>query len=243
MKNKELLLKLVITLGALCCILIFVFLMISDNYDMGTNEKDFYERIVIILFVIGGILGIIMLKLMGTVKLTPKNLKSKRLVLNTNTYEEFEEKFFNTLKENKYLSEKQIPNNMGCEIKYLLRKKLDINDIILIIRTEELNENILNNYFELSLNYIAEKEQFTGLENTNLIHIICVDRVNDYLKKITETQVEQGYGGFNLPVGISFGSSTVYIAPQKGGFFIFRYKELVKMFKSYIQNQIKQELD
>ena len=180
---------------------------------------------------------------MGKVDLTPKNLKSKRLVLNTTKYEEFEGKFLKTLKGEKYTNEQEIANNLGCKIKYLVRRRLEINDIVLIVRTEELTEQISNNYIELSLTCIAKKENFNGLKNTNLIHIICVDRVNDKLREITEKQVEQGYGGFNLPVGISFGSSTVYIAPQKGGFFIARYKTLVKMFKGYIKNQIKQELD
>lgn len=214
-----------------------------SEYTVKDLEKQKIYTNFMLLF--GGMLTIdciFMYSLMGNVKITYKKIASKKLMLNTRSYDEFESKFLEELYNKKYLKYKEIPNKLNCDIKYLINKTISINNVILIVRTKEFSNDAYKKYFEYCLNYIAEKEEYILKKNTNLIHIICVDKVNDNLRKITESNVEQGYGRFNLPVGISFDNRTVYIATQKGGFFISNYNKLVRMFREYIKNQISNEI-
>ncbi len=237
-RQKELLLKSTIVSGVVVSIMFLIFTGISQTKIEGTEEYNLYTTIALSFLGLGILICAFMYYLMGKVKITYKKIASKKLTLNTRSYEEFESKFLEELYNKKYLKYKEIPNELNCDIKYLINKNISINNIILIIRTNEFSYDAYKNYFKYCLNYIVEKEEYILKKNTNLMHIICVDKVNDNFKKITERNVEQGYGRFNLPVGISFDNRTVYIATQKGGFFIARYNKLVKMFKEYIKNQI-----
>lgn len=230
-KGKEILLKSIIVSLSLTITLCAIFSFFSER-------DKIYEILCFIFLIISTILGIIMYYLMDKIKITYKGISSEKLILKTETYEEFEKEFIEELYRNKYIELREIPNNLGCQMKYIISKEISINNIVLIVRIRELTEEVYNRYFEEALEYIANNEEYILKKDTNLIHIVCVNKVNDILRKITEQNVEQGYGRFNLPVGISFGSRTVYIAKQKGGFFIFRYKKLVKMFKKYINNQL-----
>lgn len=239
-KQKEFLFKFLIVLGLIFGILTGIFGSCSENYEHGTDRYNLYTTLGLSSIGIATIICIIILFLMDKIKFKYNEITSKRLTINSKNYEEFETKFLQELYNNNYSKYEEIPNQINCDIKYLINKNISINNIILILKTKdkELSDEAYKSYFEISLNYIIEKEPYLSKKNTNLIHIICVDKVNDNLRKITENNVEQGYGRFNLPVGISFGGRTVYIATQKGGFFIARYKKLVKMFEKYIEKQI-----
>lgn len=247
-KQKELLLKGTIVLGGILLIIDLIFFGLSESIPRDlrmilpeyAENYQLYTTIGVIFLILCGIDAAFMYYLMGKVEITYKNIKSKRLYLNTSKYEEFEEKILKELYIDGYAQFQNIPNKINCKIKYLIRRSKEINDIVLLVRSNdrELSESACQNYFEISLNYIIKQYPEFSEKNINLIHIVCVDKVNDNLRKITESNVEQGYGRFNLPVGISFGSRTVYIATQKDGLFIMNYKKLVKMFKKYIKNQI-----
>lgn len=239
--QKEWLFKGAIIFGILMIIGTLIFVTLSESVIQGSSAYKLYCGGFISCLLIAAIDCGFIYYLMDKVKLSAKKVSSERLILDTNKYEEFEKTFMEELYQNGYGEYKEIPNKLNCLIKYCIHKSMSINDLVLIVRSKdtELNDDVYQNYFEYSLNYIIEQEPYLANKNTNLIHIICVDRVNDNLKKITESNVEQGYGRFHLPVGISFGSRTVYIATQKDGFFIARYKKLVKMFKKYVESQIE----
>lgn len=239
-KQKEFIFKVLLVLGCIFLLLACIFAGYCSYYERGTNGYKVYTILGLGSFGITGLICIIILFLMDKIKFKYNEITSKRLTLDSKNYEEFETKFLQELYNNNYSNYEEIPNQINCDIKYLINKNISINNIILILKTKdkELSDEAYKSYFEISLNYIIEKEPYLSKKNTNLIHIICVDKVNDNLRKITENNVEQGYGRFNLPVGISFGGRTVYIATQKGGFFIVRYKKLVKMFEKYIDKQI-----
>lgn len=239
-KQKEFIFKTLLVLGCIFMLLTCIFGEYSNNCEPGTEKYKFYTTLGLIFLGLAGVICGAILYLMDKIKFKYNEITSKRLTLNSEEYEDFERDFLQELYSNNYSKYEEIPNQINCDIKYLINKNISINNIILILKTKdkELSDEAYKNYFEISLNYIIEKEPYLSKKNTNLIHIICVDKVNDNLRKITENNVEQGYGRFNLPVGISFGSGTVYIATQKGGFFIVRYKKLVKMFEKYIEKQI-----
>jgi len=241
-KSKELLFKILTIIAGIIMVAVLIVAAISSKYDQGTSEYNFYMIIGLSLMGIDVIFAIIIIYLVGKVKFTYKGIVSKKLLLKTKTYEEFEKIFLDELYLNQYEHCGEIPTELDCKISYLINRQYSINNIILLVRTNELSENTYNNYFEESLAYINEREEKIFEKYANLIHIVCVDRVNDNLKNVTEQSVEQGYRTFHLPVGISFGSRTVYIAMQKSSLGIFKYKTLVKMFKKYINNQIQEEL-
>jgi hypothetical protein len=237
-KNRESLFKVLLILGCIFLVTSMVFIYLLENTNPEATAYNLYNILAVAFFVTSFILGAIIFSLMGKVKITYKKLKPQKIPLNTDKYDEFEKKFIDTLYNCGYEKYKEIPNILNSSIKYLINKKWNINNVILIVRQSELTEQTVKNYFEYCLNHIVEEEPYLSKKNTNLIHILCVDKTNDNFIQFTERNVEQGYGRFNLSIGISFDSRMIYITAQKSDLFIARYEKLVKMFKEYIKNQI-----
>ena len=49
-------------------------------------------------------------------------------------------------------------------------------------------------------------------------------------QKLVNSNVQQGFKNGRLPVGVSLGGKNIYIAKQKGGFAITKYKQLRREF-------------
>lgn len=67
-------------------------------------------------------------------------------------------------------------------------------------------------------------------DHVNMTVLFCVDRVTPAFQKLMNGNIRQGFKNSRLPIGISFGSNTVYIARQKDGYAIMEYKRLRKEF-------------
>jgi uncharacterized integral membrane protein len=241
MKNKELLLKIVISVTAFFCIVLLVFSFILQNQKEGTESYEFYNLFTIILVIICFALGIVMYFMMGKIKITPKKKSPYRININAENYSQFEEQLMNELKNKGYTNMIDIPNNLNCSMKYSYKITFNKLEIMMLLREEELTQNILENYYECFGRYILDNHKDCISKDFEMIHCICVDRITPSFKAYTEEFVSQPYGRYHLPVGISFGGRTVYIAPKDAGFFEVRYHELLKKFKLFIKSQIISE--
>lgn len=63
-----------------------------------------------------------------------------------------------------------------------------------------------------------------------MISVFCVDRITPAFQKLVNSNVQQGLKNSRLPVGVSLGGKNIYIARQKDGFAITKYKRLRKEF-------------
>ena len=70
-----------------------------------------------------------------------------------------------------------------------------------------------------------------------MISVFCVDRITPDFQKLVNSNVQQGLKNVRLPIGVSFGGKNIYIAKQKDGFAITKYKRLRKEFIDIINLQ------
>jgi len=67
-------------------------------------------------------------------------------------------------------------------------------------------------------------------DEISLITLVCVDRITPSFQKFVNSNIEQSFKNYRLPVGVSFGDKSIYIAKQKDGFAVTQYKKLRKRF-------------
>lgn len=72
--------------------------------------------------------------------------------------------------------------------------------------------------------YDSEKR----LNAINLMIILCVDRVTPAFQQVMNNNFEQNIRHSKLPVGVSFGGKTIYIAKQEDGFAMVQHKKMRK---------------
>lgn len=244
MKNKELLLKIVISITSIVAILSMIFFGIADKYEQGTEKYQVYVIIAVVLLIVASITAIIMYIMMTKIKIAPKKKASpSRIIISSENYEQFETSLIDELNSNEYSNMIDIPNDLDCSMKYMYKTTFNTLQIFMLLRVNELTENILENYYQCFGKYIKENHKNNIGKDFEIIHCICVDRITPSFKTYIEENAKQPYGRYHLPVGVSFGGRTVYIAPSlKGGFFEVRYYEILKKFKEIIKSQTVDEL-
>jgi len=134
----------------------------------------------------------------------------------------------------KVCSPKQLPS---LELTlYIKTRKLWELDCIAIIRTPQIDSNLLNQANVAITEALKSNLDKTSISDTiNIISLFCVDRVSSALKKLVDSPVQQGLKNGRLPIGISFGSSTIYIPKHGDGFAIGRYYRLKRFFLDIIK--------
>lgn len=242
-KHKIILVKFVISLSGL--LMIFsLFLGITSEMKLYGDRSEYYNNIAYVLMLLFSISTIIMIILMMKIDIRPEKTKSKKHKIKIEDYKGFKDYLENKLMNNGYNEEKKYDNNL-FEINYFIKYQFKCSTIIALIKLEELTEEIFDkykeNYFEDFGDYLLQNSELNAADNFNLIYIICVDRVNQVFSKYTEGNVKQYFKRYILPVGVSFGSKTLYIATQKDGYAISKCKSLTKLFKSYIEDIIETE--
>jgi hypothetical protein len=208
----------------------------------GTSKFNFYEKISIITFSTCALSVIVMVVLMMKIDIRPQKTKSEKLRIKTTNYDDFKDTLFKEMINDGY-ERKEIFKTNKYSIEYAIKNTFGESFIIAILKLGELTEDIYQdykkNYFEEFGYYLLNTNQIKVTNNFYITYIICVDRVTKIFSEYTESNVKQYWGRFNLPVGVSFGSRTLYIATQKDGLHIGRYKKLAKKFKQYVSNQIE----
>lgn len=237
--TKEIIIK---TITVICCIFgLFMILipiiaaMLDGRYfELGTQQtplpQPFYFMwlINIILFFISGIILMILLPIFG---LKQKAVKADRVPLPYASFEELTEFLQSALDKRQYQGSEQMSLNEHDSIRMFTRRKLWKLDCFSIIRCSELSEELL----ELANDKITEfLIGYYGTERiidwVDMITLVCVDRITPPFQKFVNSNMQQGFKNARLSVGASFGGKTLYIAKQKDGFAIAKYKKLKKEF-------------
>lgn len=68
-----------------------------------------------------------------------------------------------------------------------------------------------------------------------IIEFISMERVTPDFQKLVNSNIDQRYNLYYLPCGVSWGSNTLYIAKQKDGFAITKYKKLRKQLLGILE--------
>jgi hypothetical protein len=122
-------------------------------------------------------------------------------------------------------------------MEFYLKKVFDRVYIFVLVNTEVLKQPIYNGSITRINNYLTDNTKFVRLKEFYLIHCICVQKASLEFYQLVDTNLDQDLDLFELPVGILFEESIAYIATQKGGFAITKYKHLRKLFLKLMKNQ------
>ena len=170
--------------------------------------------------------------------LKPKPVKAEKFRLPFDRYELFADFLTRSLADNGYslLSTQLLDDNVSLIV--FLRKKQHTWDCYTLIRIPELTENFLDETNDRITHILIEHNGNTQLTNTvNMTSIVCVDRITPAFQKLVNGNIQQGLKNGRLPVGITFGGKTIYVARQKDGFAVLHYKALRKEFLNIMHLQ------
>lgn len=238
-RTKEIIIKLNIIISCTFGLLVFLIPMLAAILDGGYFEyiqpmplpQPFYSIWIVdlIAFFVSGIILMILLPLFG---LKQKPVKADRIPLPYNSFEEMVEFLQSVLSKNQYQShELFLLNDQGSMLLFTRKKKLWELNCLAVIRIPELTDELLeqanNKITEFFVGYYG-KERITDW--ISMIALVCVDRITPPFQKFVNSNVQQGLKNYRLPMGMSFGGKTLYIAKQKDGFAITKYKKLRKDF-------------
>lgn len=236
-RTKELLIKISIVVAA-----IFGLLFIPTIPIVGSilgKEYEEWETIWIASFILFVVSGIVMMVFMAVFKFKQKPVKADKFPLSFDGFETLSSFLEKAVTQNDYQMQPTLFMNEQETVTIFVRpNKLWKLDCIALVRTKELTDDILdmaNNKITESLKAYYGTERIT--DTVSMISIICVDRITPTFQKLVNSNIQQGFKNLRLPVGISFGGKSIYIAKQKDGFAITKYKKLRKEFFKIFQIQ------
>lgn len=237
-KHKLLLIKFSISVTGIFFVTAFILKGISAYILKSNLYRQLYENRSNACFLAFAASATIMILLMNHMKITPERVKSTKLKIKYRDYEKINEWIEQQLKNDGY-GEIQEYDGYSYKIRYAYQRNLDIVYLIMMIREEEMTEEMYQGYdearFEKLGNYLLENKIVREDDSIYMTFIICVDRTNKYFSKYTETDIEQFPRQYSLPIGISLASKTLYIGTQEEGMYKGAYKKLKKKFQTYLE--------
>lgn len=237
-KHKLLLIKFSISVTGIFFVTAFILKGISAYILKSNLYRQLYENRSNACFLAFAESATIMILLMNHMKITPERVKSTKLKIKYRDYDKIKEWIEQQLKKDGY-GEIQEYDEYPYKIRYAYQRSLDIVHLIMIIKVEEMTEEMYQGYdearFEKLGNYLLENKIVREDDSIYMTFIICVDRTNKYFSKYTETDIEQFPRRYSLPIGISLASKTLYIGTQEEGMYKGAYKKLKKKFQTYLE--------
>lgn len=245
-RTKEIIIKTLIVLGAVFGVLLILIPLISaicrgdaveiTNAEQSPLPSPFYGIWIIdmIAFFVSGVALMIVLPIFG---LKQKPVKAEKMPLSFADFTTLANHIDGSAKSKNYV---QQPTRAfakdGMLITYIKPNRARELGCIALVRVAEISDEILDaadDAITESLKAYCGKDIIT--DTVNIITIVCVDRITPAFQKMVNTNIQQGFKNGRLPVGISFGGKTVYIAKQKDGFATAKYKKLRKEFLRIMQ--------
>lgn len=226
---KELILKVLLVIDIFLLFAIFpgcflIALLLGENIGIVVFNT------VLIAFFGVGILFIILLLIFGGLKQKPVIAEKKPFVFVS--YNEFFNFIQKRLLQKEYQMQKKVTIQSDGEIiVYLKPSKNWKLTCFTIIRISELSNDLLNDA-NASITVILNEYYSckTITDEINMISVFCVNRITPAFQKLVNSNVQQGLKNGRLPVGISLGGKSIYIARQKDGFAITKYRQLRNEF-------------
>ena len=176
-----------------------------------------------------GILFMVLLPIFGGLKQKP--VKAQKFPLLFTSHDEFLCYLHTRLLENSYQNPITAPLSIGDITVYMKKSKTNTLDCFTVIRVPELSNELISDANERITDILTD--HFGGkriTDTVNMISIFCVDRITPSFRTLINGNIQQGLKNGRLLVGISFGSKSIYVAQQKDGFAIAKYKKLRKRF-------------
>ena len=229
-RTKELILKTLLVIGMILILLIFPGSILLSILIKNETVLNLVIYAIIFAFFGSGFLFMILLPIFGGLKQKP--VKAEKVPLVFASYNELLDFLNERLVQKEYKTQKVTPILPEGEITvYVKPVKIWTLSCFTIIRVPELSDELLDSANESITNILTEYYGGKAITDTvNMITVFCVDRITPAFQKLVNGNVQQGLKNGRLPVGISFGGKNIYIAKQKDGFAIAKYKRLRRKF-------------
>ena len=229
-RTKDLILKILIVIGMILLFMFFPGGIIISFLVPDQKTFDIIYNAIFFTMLGVGILFIILLPIFGGLKQKP--VKAEKTPLVFASYNDFLDFLHKRLSQKKYQMQKNVSILPDGEVMvYLKPPKNWTLACFAIIRVPELSDELLDNANESIMNILSVYYGCKTITDTiNMISVFCVDRITPAFQKLVNSNVQQGFKNGRLPVGVSLGGKNIYIAKQKGGFAITKYKQLRREF-------------
>lgn len=229
-ETKVVVLKTLIIIGIVLLIMLFpgsiiISLIVSDQKTFTT----IFNTLLFSFFGVG-ILLMILLPIFGGLK--PKPVKAEKVSLPFTSYDELFAFLQERLLEKDFRLQKTVSILANEEATLYLKalKKCQLTCFV-IIRAPELSDEMLDTTNDGITDMLNEYYGSKAITDTVVMtSIFCVDRITPAFKKLLNSNLQQGLKNNRLIVGISFGGKNLYIARQKDGFAVAKYKRLRREF-------------
>ena len=225
-KTKELILKTLLVIGMVLLFMLFPGCIFLSMLIPSPEAVNTVLNIIIFAFFGVGILFMVLLPIFG--RLRQKPVKAEKASLAFATYNEFMDFTHKRLLQKGYKMQKNVfcsPN--GKITLYLRQQKNRTLECFAIIRVPELSDELLDNANESITDILNEYYGSETITDTiNMISVFCVDRITPAFHKLVNGNLQQVLKNGRFIVGVSFGGKNIYMARQKDGFAITKYKRL-----------------
>lgn len=229
-RRKELILKGLIVVGA-CVMVCFVIILILGCIP-SVSEKFFLTALIIdgAVWAVAGITFIVLTFVFGG-NFEPPSVSADRLSLSFSDYDSLQVHLKTALLSDGYLEVNCAVVDGGKEISLFAKKSSVHIHVFALVRIPELAESDFNAVNETVTIFLQQYCGETAITDTvSMIGLFCVNRVSPYFHKLMNTNLEQGLKNRRFLAGVSFGSNTLYVAKQKGGFAPGEYRRLRREF-------------
>ncbi len=194
-----------------------------------------YEKLYLV-FKISGILffvsGGIMIFLLCTLdQIIIKPVKGEKLPSPFTDFEETVEYFDEATGNQGYEKHEQVCVSENAKMQVYSQRKLDSRaHFVILNRIKQMEDDTLDTFDEVFDKFITNYFAGSVTGHVHLTIVMCVDRVTPQFYKFVDNNIHNGLKLFQLPAGISYGGKQIYIAKQKDGFAIMKYKKMRKEF-------------
>lgn len=225
-RTKDLILKTLLVIGMILLFMFFPGGIIISFLVPDQKTFDVIYKTIFFTMLGVGILFMILLPIFGGLRQKP--VKAEKVPLEFAFYNEFLDYLQKRLLQKEYQMQKSIPISPDGDVTvYFRHPKSWALSCFTIIRAPELSDELLDDANAGITSILTECYDGETITDTiNMISVFCVDRITPAFQKLVNSNVQQGLKNGRLPVGISFGGKNIYIAKQKGGFAVAKYKRL-----------------
>ena len=226
LQTKQKLVKAYILFCGVWGILVLFFLWSGIGY----NEETGSNNLAIIVFILWGFWVIIMIILMAAVPLDPEVTEAEKMELKISDYNDFEKAVEEKLYAQKFKMIKYFEEN-EYGMKLYVKTTISNTYVAKILIANEFTDIIHKDSIDKTRDFLSDEIIDITSRDFNVIDCFCANKGNEAFTEFVNKNVKQEYRVYQLPAGVLFDEKAMYIAVQKGGWFIARYHSLKRMLK------------
>jgi hypothetical protein len=234
-KTKEIILKVIIVVGIISLGLIAIIYPLIGSF-IPYNILTFMMNATLGLLMLSGFSLMVLVQFSGF-SIAIKPIKAEKMSITILDNELFLKSISQSLETNGYQMYNSFPRIGNFDMNIYYRMRYWSLVCFVIAKVETLYEDQLN---EVDLLYRDLLAEYYGKKRADrvagLISIFCVEHENKLIDRYVNSNIVQEYQRFKLPVCVSFEKNLIYIAKQKDGLGISKYRQLRKELLHVLRN-------